>query len=78
MTKETAIESAPVEIKSPSNPAKEEQMRLTQELFKAIPSMAADYKILVRHTGGLLSASMAVAYSKGLNDALKLILKEKK
>lgn len=71
MTEET-------EVKPPLDPAKEEQRRLAQELFKAIPSMAADYKTLVKHTGGLLSASMAVAYSKGLNDALKLILKEKK
>ena len=66
------------EVLPPIMPEQEEGERLAQTLFKAIPSMAADYKILIKHTGGMLSSSMAFAYSKGLNDALKLIMKEKK
>lgn len=53
-----------------------EGMRLAELLFKRIPIMRGDYKALLQGKGGLLTASMTHAYNKGLNDALKLILKE--
>ena len=63
------------EVLAPPAPGEEERVRIAEKLFKALPGMTSDYKMLIKHTGGMLSASMAFAYSKGLNDALKLILK---
>lgn len=45
-------------------------------LLKNRDSMTADYRNTIKHTGGLLTSSMAYAYSKGINDAMKLIQKE--
>ncbi len=56
--------------------AKAERMRLSKLLFDKSLYMTAEYKTLIKHTGGLVSSSMGYAYSKGLNDALKLLLKE--
>lgn len=55
-----------------------EQTRLAELIFKKAPFMTAEYRILQKHTGGLVSQSMAYAYNKGLQDAIKLILKENK
>lgn len=67
-----------VEIKPEvvTDPIQIERTRLAELLFNKAPFMTAEYKILINHTGSLLSASMTYAYSKGLQDALKLILKE--
>jgi nitrate reductase NapAB chaperone NapD len=53
-----------------------ERERLILKLVSNSAHMAADYKNTIKHTGGLLTASMVYAYSKGLNDALKLLTKE--
>lgn len=45
-------------------------------LFQKSTGMAAEYKQLIRHTGGLMSQSMVVAYTRGINDVIKLILKQ--
>jgi hypothetical protein len=56
----------------------EERTRLAGEIFKKTPYMAAEFKVLIKHTSGLLQQSMVHAYTKALNDAVKLILKENK
>ena len=67
------------EVKLPeTSKESNEVVRVAGLLFKQTPYMVRDYKSLVAHTGGLTSASMAVAYNKGLSDALKFILKEMK
>ena len=53
-----------------------EALRLATLLHKATPDLIAEYRVLIRHTGGFLSSSMSYAYAKGLSDALKLITKE--
>lgn len=35
-----------------------------------------DYKWLMKHTGGLMSKSMSIAYQKGVSDTLQQLLKE--
>lgn len=57
------------------DPARDERWRLANLLFRAIPHLAADYKNLIKYTGGLLTPSMTYAYTRGLHDALKLIQK---
>jgi len=57
---------------------KAEKNRLTTLLLKERNSQVSDYKNTIKHTGGLLTQSMTYAYSKGLNDALKLLTKESK
>jgi hypothetical protein len=67
-----------------SPPLTEEQIRTSEKerllvlLLKNSREMVSEYKVLVKHTGGLLAQSMAYAYSKGINDATKLIAKETK
>lgn len=63
------------EVKEHTDAEKEKQ-RLLILLHKEAPAMVADYKSMIRHTGGLLTTSMTYAYSKGLNDALKLLTKD--
>lgn len=58
------------------NPVEAERNRLAGLLFHKSVEMTNDYKTLLRHTGGLLTASMVFAYSKAWNDAIKLILQE--
>lgn len=52
----------------------------TEALFKKLgpASLKAtrDYEALIKHTGGYLSASMAVAYSAGVHKMLNILLKE--
>ncbi len=50
-----------------------ERMRLVVKLASKGAGMAADYKNTIKHTGGLLTQSMTYAYSKGFQDALKLL-----
>lgn len=71
--KQPVPETRPLEIT-----AEQERTRLAKLLFDRIPYMASDYESLMKYTGGFLSKSMAVAYQKGLNDALKLLLKGEK
>lgn len=54
----------------------EERNRLAGELFRKTPYLAAEFKLTIQHTGGLVQRSMVHDYTKGLNDAVKLILKE--
>ncbi len=54
-----------------------EKVRLLELLLKETPWSVERYKATVKHTGGLLTASMAVAYEKGLQDAFKILGKEK-
>lgn len=56
---------------------KEKQRLVTLILTKAI-NMTNDYKSTIKHTGGLLTSSMTYAYSKGINDIVKLLTKEEK
>lgn len=49
---------------------------LYTQLMKKSFHMVTEYKELIKHTGGLLNASMGFAYAKGINDTLKLIAKE--
>lgn len=58
--------------------AKEARSQLLSTIFGDKERLTAEYKQLVRHTGGLVSGSMAVAYSRAINDVIKLILKESK
>lgn len=60
------------------DPIEAEQTRLAELIFKRAPHMTAEYRVLLQHTGGLVSQSMTYAYNKGLQDAIKLILKESK
>lgn len=61
---------------TPKDPAEVEKTRLAELMFKEAPYLSAKYRALIQHKGSLLSESMTYAYSKGINDAIKLILKE--
>lgn len=68
-----------LELPTPKlDPIEAEQTRLAELIFKRAPHMTAEYCVLLQHTGGLVSQSMTYAYNKGLQDAIKLILKESK
>lgn len=67
-----------IEIDVPSAPEATESQLLVEKLFKRIPYLVSDYRQLIKHTGGMMTASMGYAYQKGLNDALKLLIKEMK
>lgn len=54
----------------------EEKFRLLELLFNNQNLMTAEYKQLVRHTGGIVAGSMTVAYSRAINDVIKFFLKE--
>lgn len=55
-----------------------EKERLLVLLLSNSARMAAEYRNLIKSTGGLLTSSMVYAYSKGLNDALKLLTQDTK
>lgn len=55
-----------------------EKNRLLQALVKETPKLVHTYKTVNKHTGGLLTASMAFAYERGLLDAIKTLTKENK
>lgn len=56
--------------------AKAERQRLIKLVFDNSTEMTTKYKTNIHHTGSLLSASMTYAYSKALNDVIKLLMKE--
>lgn len=64
------------EPEKPKEQIKTEALRLVTVLHEQIPTMVSEYKILIKHAGGMLSSSMSYAYAKGLSDALKLLTKE--
>lgn len=55
---------------------KETKAKMLTLLIIETPSLVEKYAKLIKYTGSLLSTSMTIAYSKGLNDAAKLINKE--
>lgn len=63
--------------KEETTPEQKEQIRLVTELLKNRDSMVAEYRALIKHSGGLLTNSMVFAYSKGINDTIKLASKPK-
>lgn len=60
------------EVKTPQ----QVRIELADLLYKQSPMLTAEYKVLIGYTGGLVSSSMAFAYSRALNDVIKLILKQ--
>lgn len=74
MSEETRPEQT---VKTPEEIANAEKIRLFTLLLKEIPYLAEQYRALVKYTGSLLSASMVIAYARGLSDAAKLINTEK-
>lgn len=52
-----------------------ERERILTQILKSSQDMALDYKNTIKHAGSLLTGSMTFAYSKGINDVLKLIAK---
>lgn len=53
-----------------------EKTRLLQKLVKETPKLVGTYKTVNKYTGGLLQASMAFAYERGILDAIKTLTKE--
>lgn len=58
------------------DPAAAERQRLLQVIFNKKDDMILEYKTLIKHTGSLVTGSMGYAYSKAINDIIKLISKE--
>lgn len=73
---QTEVQLPKEEVKA--TPEQQEKQRLLLLILSKKDHMTAEYKALVRHTGGLTCASMVIAYDKALNDVIKLLLKEKK
>lgn len=57
------------------DPTAEERTRILTQILANKDKMTSEYKQLVKHTGSLVSSSMAYAYSKAFNDVFKLIAK---
>lgn len=74
MSEETKSQKLVNEVETAN--LKREFQKLAQKLNEKSPGMISDYRSVIKHTGGLLTSSMGYAYAKGLNDAIKLILKE--
>jgi hypothetical protein len=55
---------------------KAEKTRLMTLFLENRESAVADYKISIKHTGGMLTQSMIYAYIQGLNTAFKLFNKK--
>lgn len=51
----------------------EERVRIMTVLMKERDAATSDYAHTIKRTGGLLSKSMAFAYSKGFSDAIKTL-----
>lgn len=58
--------------------ALKEKQRIVTLIITRMQQMTSDYNSVIKHTGGLLTSSMTYAYSKGINDIIKLITKEEK
>lgn len=71
---DNALENA--DPKTAKDPLEQERSRIAELLFTKAIHMTAEYRALIKHTGGLLTSSMVYAYNKGLQDSIKLILKE--
>lgn len=55
-----------------------ERERILILILKNAAPMASDYRHMLKPVGGLMTSSMVYAYSKGIQDVLKLITKETK
>lgn len=66
------------EVKLPTtkDPATEEKNRLLALIIREREDMVSRYKNTIKHTGSLLTESMTYAYSKGISDIIKLLVKE--
>jgi hypothetical protein len=64
------------EMPKQPDPAEVERTRLAELLFTRAIHMTNEYRALIRPTGGLLTTSMVYAYNKGIQDSIKLLLKE--
>lgn len=53
-----------------------EKERILAFLLGSAAKMTSDYKNTIRHTKSLLTSSMTFAYSKGIQDTIKLLAKE--
>ncbi len=53
-----------------------ERVRILTLLVSNVGEKAAQYKALIKNTGGLLTQSMVFAYSKGFQESIKLITKD--
>lgn len=60
---------------TPADPAKDERVRILTQVLENRDKMIATYTAQVKHTGSLVSTSMAYAYNKAIKDILKLIAK---
>ncbi len=58
------------------NPASQEKQRLLTIILKNAMPMTQLYKNMLKSQGGLLQSSMGYAYSKGIQDVIKLLTKE--
>ncbi len=54
-----------------------ERVRIMTLILKEQQSLISNYKNTIKQTGGLLTASMTFAYTRGLNDIFKLLNKPK-
>lgn len=66
----------PKEETKVADPAAVERQRLLQLIFSEKDDMLLEYTTLIKHTGSLVTNSMGYAYSKAINDIIKLISKE--
>jgi hypothetical protein len=63
--------------KKEETPQNKEHIRIMTLLISNRAKMAADYRNTIKKNGSLLTNSMSYAYSKGLEDAFKLIANNK-
>lgn len=70
----TQQDQATVEL--PQAPEITAEQKLAQLVLQNANRLTAEYQQLIKHTGAYMSASMVVAHARGVNDVLKLILKE--
>lgn len=76
MSQDETKSTVPYLDTTPKDLIGDEQLRLAAKLYNDAQFMTQQYKALIQHTGGLVTSSMVYAYSKGIQDAIKLILKE--
>lgn len=70
-----AIELADKIYNRIQNEIRDERTRVLTQVLRRQNHMVAEYRLLIKSTGGLLTNSMVYAYSKGINDTFKLIAK---
>lgn len=61
------------ELPKQDDPIKAEKERILMLLLSNSARMTSEYRMLIKKTGGLLTTSMVYAYSKALNDVIKLL-----